>query len=139
MTGWDDLPDDVQDVVSAFVRRNAEAELAEEAIRLRSLLEETASKLLKWRKGGLRSAHAWGRDFRGRPRFPEAQQARLEAEFRARDLERVRKLKESLFGDVYGSFPEKELRLELSGAFTAYVDRCTAVGIEPELTRPYLR
>jgi hypothetical protein len=139
MTGWDDLPDDVQDVVSAFVRRNLEAELAEEAIRLQSLIKETVSKLLKWKKGGTRGSGSRFRESMQVPagfvtvwRFSGAQQA--EAEFRASERERVRKLKESLFGGV----PEKEIRRELCRAFTAYVDRCTAAGIKPELTRPFL-
>jgi hypothetical protein len=51
MARWDDLADDAQEVVSAFMRGNLEAELAEEAIRLQSLVKETASKLLKFRNG----------------------------------------------------------------------------------------
>ena len=41
MARWDDLPDDVQEVISASVRRNLEACLAEKAIRLESLVKET--------------------------------------------------------------------------------------------------
>jgi hypothetical protein len=115
MARWDDLADDAQEVVSAFMRGNLEAELAEEAIRLQSLVKETASKLLKFRNGGFRSAIAWARVFQRRERFPDAELPRVEAEFRASELERVRKLKESLFGGV----PEKEIRLELCRAVTA--------------------
>jgi hypothetical protein len=41
MARWDDLPDDVQEVISASVRRNLEACLAEKTIRLESLVKET--------------------------------------------------------------------------------------------------
>jgi hypothetical protein len=135
MPRWDDLPHDVQEVLSAFVRRNLEAELAEEAIRLPSLVKETEAKLLTFQRNrAMRSSIQWAKNFQQRDKFPDAELPRVEAEIRASEQERVRKLKESLFGGV----TDREFRREVCETVDVYVDRCTALGIKHEFTRPYI-
>jgi len=132
MARWDDLPDDVQKVVSACVRRNLEACLAEEAIRLLSFVKETWSNLDKFRKHGPRSASAWAQRWQKQRRLPDAELPRLEAEFRALDAERMRPFEERIFAGV----PWLNVRKEAKKTVDAYIDRCTAYGMDsPEFER----
>ena len=132
MARWDDLPDDVQEIVSACVRRNLEACLAEEAIRLLSFVKETWSNLDKFRTLGPRSVHTWAEKWQKQRRLPDAELPRLEAEFRAWDEERMRPHEERIFAGV----PWRNVRKEALKTVDAYVDRCTAYGAgSPEFER----
>jgi hypothetical protein len=134
MARWDDLPDDVQEVISASVRRNLEACLAEKAIRLESLVKETESKLKKFKRSGPRSASAWALVLQGsrhEHRFPDAELPRIEAEFPARENERMRKLEESMFAGV----PCHNVRKEVLKTVDAYLDRCTTLLYGAEVPR----
>ena len=132
MARWDDLPDDVQKVVSACVRRNLETCLAEEAIRLLSFVKETWSSLDKFSKHGPRSVQFGAQRWQKQRRLPDAELPRLEAEFRAWDAERMRPLEERIFAGV----PWLNVRKEALKTVDAYIDRCTAYGAgSPEFER----
>jgi len=133
MARWDDLPDDVQKLVSACVRRNLEACLAEEGIRLLRFVEDMLSKKEELRiQYPRRGEHAWAKVLQSQRRLPDSELPRLAAEFRAMEDERIRLHEERIFAGV----PYLTVRNEALKTVDAFVDRCTAYGVgSPQFER----
>jgi hypothetical protein len=115
MTQWDDLPDDVQAVVSACVRRNLNAELSEEELRLLDLEEDYLARARQLGKSR-RSVSALLWSFKRGRRPNDAELQAEEERIRTRETDRMRKIEESLFPGV----GVKKAREEVKKARDAY-------------------
>ena len=133
-TCWDDLPDDVQAVISARVRRNLLAELSEEELRLRDLETDFSARS---RQLG-RSRRSYGAQlalFERRRRPTDVELQEEEARIRTRETDRLRKIEESLFPGV----GREKARDDVEKARSAYTDRCIAVGFKTKFISPQER
>ena len=134
MTRWDDLPDDVQTVISACVRRNLLAELSEEELRL---LDREKDFRARSRQLG-RSRRSYWPQFalfkrRRRPNDVELQEE--EARIRTRETDRLRQIEESLFPGV----GREQAREDVERARSAFTDKCIAVGFKSKFISPQER